>query len=100
MKITNKTTDQNPFKVCVYLKDDPGIVPIETGVFYVNDQPGNNEAIWSPPPSVADRMFHVKIFHPQFLDAFLCETTADKNTAGVVTGSNGRYEIRVKELVS
>jgi hypothetical protein len=91
MHVTNQTSDQHPVKVCLYKTDD-GVcwIPVGAGVFTVQ---ANENHEWDPVPGEGLDAYHMKVFHPQFLDAFLCglnPAPVDGNFA--VQGGGGTYE--------
>lgn len=55
-------------KVCIYKKGDPGIVPVEGGVLFIE---AGGDRSWGPSPNEHSRAFHVKFFKPALLDEFL-----------------------------
>jgi hypothetical protein len=92
MYVENETSDQNPIKVCVYKAAD-GLdwSPVGGGVFTVGT--GENHH-WEPVPGEGMDTYHIKVFHPSFIDGYLC----DRNDVPVaqrlvVRGGNGQYSI-------
>jgi hypothetical protein len=92
MHIINETSDQDPIKICLYKPGDKvDWVPVGAGVFVVAK--GENHR-WDPVPGEGLDTYHVKVFHPSFIDRYLC----DRNDVPVaqtlvVRGGNNSYSI-------
>lgn len=91
MKVANQTTDQDQIKVCLYNEAD-GVdwAPVGGGVFVVKK---GDTVTWTAPSGEERPMYHMKVFHPSFIDGYLC--AADRGPDGnvAVRGGNGNYSI-------
>lgn len=94
MKVTNKTSDQDQIKICLYLVGDPSQwIPVGTGVFMLSK---GQTYDWYPPKNEEKPEYHLKAFKPGLIDGLLCE----KNYIGVnatveIVGGNGKYDVLV-----
>lgn len=53
-------------KVCIYHVNDPGWVPVEGGVVFLD--PNDKGKAWSRAPGEKATQFQIKYFHPELFD--------------------------------
>jgi hypothetical protein len=91
MNVTNKTDDQAQVKICLYRPEDKvDWIPVGAGVFVVTM---NQTVPWTAPSGERLPQYHVKAFHPQLIDAELCNGVFGVDDEIVIKGGGGTYTI-------
>jgi hypothetical protein len=91
MKVTNETSDQKQVKICLYKTGDKvQWVPVGAGVFVVKK---GDSVTWTPPAGEELDAYHLKAFHPSFIDGFLCDATVGLNESVAIRGGGGKYSV-------
>ena len=91
MKVTNETSDQDQVKICLYKAGDKkAVIPVGAGVFTVNK---GQTVPWTAPSGEGLDKYHMKAFHPLFIDGFLAEAEVIFNENVAVRGREGNYSI-------
>lgn len=78
-------------KVCIYHVNDPGWVPVEGGVVFLNAHESDHK--WSRAPGEKHTKFQIKYFHPELGDKLLAarnEVPID-TTVNLLEDNNGYW---------
>ncbi|WP_282175943.1 hypothetical protein [Vibrio nereis] len=91
MRVINETSDQDQVKICLYrLDDNVDWIPVGAGVFIVK----KGETVpWTAPSGEGLDGYHMKAFHPAFIDQCLAALDVNFNEDLAIRGGNGSYSI-------